>query len=150
MNRDRYIRYFKRGVTAIVPMYADGLGDVTIIKFRDGREVVIENNIKTVISHFAWALLIDLSASRDHYGEILGKKKNIPLVLDEKNIFLLFKTRVPIGKNDGAHTYVNCRYIQDYKDGMLSLEGDYQVYHYNSLRTTKNFLRDLTSLGYRE
>lgn len=141
-KRREWSDILKRGIVAISPVYKKGIGDVTIIKLED-EEILIERNIKTVLSNIAKFFLLDLAESRRYYSEYLDKKRNIPLVYNGENIYIVVKTRQPIGKNDGAMSYVNSRYIDSVKDGVIGYHNGEKLKTYTSDRTIKRNLKDV-------
>lgn len=131
----------KSGIVFISPEYKDGIGDTTLIR-TENDEVLVEKNIKTIISNIAKYLFLDLDESKNYYKELLNKGRNLPLVLNANNILFCFKTRVPIGKNDGAMSYINPKYIEGYDYGILELSTGDTIHSLTSEKTIKNNLKE--------
>lgn len=132
---------YRTGIVFISPEYKKGIGDTTIIK-TETESLVVEKNIRAVIINLAKYLFLDLNESRNYYKEFLGKGKNLPLVLNEENIFICLKTRYPIGKNDGAMTFLNPKYIDSYGQGLITLKSGEVLPTFTSDKTIKKNLKD--------
>ncbi len=141
-KRREWSDLIKRGIMAISPVYKKGIGDITIVKLED-EEIIIERNIKTVLNNIAKFFLLDLTESRRYYSQYLDKKKNIPMVYNGDNIYIVVKTRNPIGKNDGAMSYVNSRYISGVKDGIISYRNGDSLKTFTSDKTIKRNMKDV-------
>lgn len=141
MNEQILHEIFTGGIIYIAPEYTSGIGDTCRIK-TEKNSYLIENNIKTVINKLCAYLLVDYSQSKTYLKGLLGKGKNLPLVLDPDNIFICLKTRIPIGKNDGAMTYVNPKYIESYDYGILDLASGEKIYTFTADSTIKRNLKD--------
>ncbi|MDO5718658.1 MAG: hypothetical protein Q4P34_06715 [Tissierellia bacterium] len=142
MKREEFRNLLKRGIIAISPVYEKGIGDVTKIKLEDGEET-IDRNIKTVVENIAKTFMLDLTESRRYYGQYLDKKKNIPLVYNSDNIYIVVKTRYPIGINDGAMSYVNCKYVKGSEGGVIKLNNGDEIKTFTSDRTIRKNLKEL-------
>lgn len=136
-----YENLFTKGIVLIQPSYEKGLGDTTRVVLENS-EVFICKNIKTVIKNLAKTRFLDLEEERRYFKQILGKNRNLPLAYDKNYIFLPVKTRFPIGKNDGAMSFVNVRKIEKAKDGMITFDNGTSLYTYTSDRTMKGLLKD--------
>lgn len=141
INKDLIERLYKEGIVFISPEYQDGIGDTTRIKTKKS-QVQVEKNIHSVITNIAKFLFFDLDEAKLYYKDLLGKGRNIPLVFDDENIFFCLKTRIPIGKNDGAMTYINPHYIEDYNLGEVSLSTGDRLYTFTSHKTIKRQMKD--------
>lgn len=99
-----------QGIQAILPIYVKDKGNCTIIYTGDN-EIIMEKVILTVIKNLCRFYHLDLKSSNKTYGDILSMKKYIPIPLDENNIFIQVKTRIPISKHDSAYGYININSI---------------------------------------
>lgn len=140
MKTDIREKIFKSGIVFIAPQYKDGVGDTTLICTGDDY-ICIEKNIKTVIKNLAKYIFLDLDESMSYHKDLLGKARNLPIVLDD-NVLFCVKTRIPIGKNDGAMTYVNYKRIKDYDYGIVELDNGDSIYTHTSKEAVRRNLRD--------
>lgn len=141
MNQDLIEKIFKNGIVYISPQYKDGVGDTTLV-CTEKEEILIEKNIKSVVLNLAKHKFLDLKESKNYYRDLLDRGRNIPLVFNERTILFGFKTRIPIGKNDGAMTYINPAYIEKFDLGTLHLQTGDQVLTLSSTKTIKRALAD--------
>ena len=104
-------KIIEKGIDAILPVYLKDRGNCTLIYTRQG-EVILEKTIKTTISNLCRYYHLDLKASNETYGKLLSIKKYPPIPFKYNQIFIPIKTRIPIGKHDGAYGYVNISSIE--------------------------------------
>lgn len=102
-------------VEAINPIYTDEGANFTIIKRTDG-DILIKKSTRSVLKDICKRYHYDLSSSNKTYGEMLGIKKTPPIPFTKELILMAVKTRIPIGKDDGAFSYVNIEKIQEVKN----------------------------------
>lgn len=95
----------KKDIMAIVPKYIQNKGNCTLI-YTKSEVIEVNKSIKTVIRNICKYYHLDLRASNDTYGKLLCARKNPPVPFTSNDIFILVKTRKPIGQHDGAHGYV--------------------------------------------
>ena len=98
--------YTKEEVVAIEPKYVKGKGNMNIVHLKNGEVKEDKRRIQTIMKNMAMLELFDLKLGRKLIEMNVGISKNIPYVFDLENIFVAVKTRVPIGKNDGAMSFV--------------------------------------------
>lgn len=113
--------YLKEEIIALEPNYVDGIGNMTLIHGLDGSIVQDGRRISTIFKHMAKYDLIDMEQIRKIIRKYLNINKNIPYVFNEENIYIPIKTRKPIGRNDGASTFVKISNIDSYKDSIMEL-----------------------------
>lgn len=102
----------EKQIMAIVPKYISNKGNCTIIYTEEGI-VEIEKSIKTVIKNISKYYHFDLKESNSTYRKLLYCRKNPPVPFTKKDIFILVKTRKPIGKHDGAYGYIRIDSIEN-------------------------------------
>lgn len=118
--------YSKEEIIALEPTYVKEKGDIVIIHKLDGSLIKDNKRISTIFKQMAKYDLIDMEQVRLLIKKLLNIGKNIPYVFNKDNIFIGIKTRVPIGKNDGAFTYV--------KISSIKIVGE-RVLYFNTGRT---------------
>lgn len=106
-----------KGIMAILPAYIADSGNCTYVYTKSG-VVELRFTIKTVIKNLCEFYYLDLKSCNKTYGSLLTSKYRPPIPFNRDNIFIQFKTRIPIGKHDGAYGYFNINSIK----GVKSLE----------------------------
>lgn len=139
--KDQYYYLLKRGILAIIPLYKTGVGNITKVILEDG-EVEIYVGIKTVVENLAKSYFLDLRESFKYYRALLMKNKNLPLVLNQDNIYIQVKTRHPIGKNDGAMSFINYKHIKTIENGDLILDNGEKIWTFTTNRTLQSLIKD--------
>ena len=120
------IKYYE--ILAIRPEYVDGTGDCTEIIYESGETYITERTINSFMNTMAYYFNTDLRANRYNYGNKLGIKNNVPIVLSDKYILVPYKARKPWNKKDGAYGYINLFNYLDLHEGkednyILTTEG---------------------------
>ena len=106
---------FEAEIMAIVPQYVDSRGNCTIVHRKNLDPLILDKTIKTVISLVGKHYMIDLTSMKRRYSPLLSSSNLIPIALSRDDIFIPFKTRQPMYKNDGAFSYINMHYIKEIK-----------------------------------
>lgn len=128
--QDKYIEDFelclKKKIIYLKPIYVRLVGNCTEILLKTGEKVTCPMPIGLCIKYLSEILFINQTAVRRYLRTKILKSKNLPLYLGREDIFIGIKTRKPIGKNDGALTFINFKYIEKIKDKEVYL-GRYGV-----------------------
>lgn len=98
-------KLIEKRILAIIPKYVSDKGNFTLVYTEKGI-VEIEKSIKTVIKNISNYYHFDLKQSNNTYKNLLYHRKNPPVPFTDESIFILLKTRKPVGKHDGAHGYI--------------------------------------------
>lgn len=106
---------FNEELMAIVPQYIEQRGNCTVLYAKGLQPVVVDKSIKTVIRLIGKHYMIDLEEAKKRYSTLMSSSILVPIALSKKDVFVPFKTRVPMYKNDGAFSYINMNYIQKIK-----------------------------------
>lgn len=109
-------RLFEGDLMALSPQYIENKGNCTVVYMRNSESFVIERTIKSVINKIAKHYMLDLRELRNRYRPLISSQNLVPIPLSKNDIFIPFKTRIPICKNDGSLSYINMRYIKGIKD----------------------------------
>ncbi|WP_069650375.1 hypothetical protein [Caloranaerobacter ferrireducens] len=132
-------------IMAIIPIYIDMYGNCTKVITLKTQENYIFKSIKTVLKNIAKFYTLDLMASREFYGKIIGISNIVPIPFDSENIFIPLKVRKPIFKNDGSFGYFNLKFINDIKEEKngvyIILEGNIKVRINQTLKTAYKHVR---------
>lgn len=78
--------------------------------------------------------------------EKLFKGELMPLSPEYNDIFIPFKTKIPICRNDGALSYIYTRYIKGIKDNgelwIINLDNEKTIEYLSSISTMNNHIRN--------
>ncbi|QIB27517.1 hypothetical protein [Caloranaerobacter azorensis] len=142
---DSIEKLFKDGIMAIMPIYIDMYGNCTKVITLKTQENYLFKSVKTVLKNMAKFYALDLMASREYYGKIIGISNTVPIPFDSENIFVPLKVRKPIFKNDGSFGYFNLKFIYDIKEEKsgvyIILEGNIKVRINQTLKTAYKHIR---------
>lgn len=103
--------YLEEGISAVLPVYTEGVGDTTVLITQKGEKRVIYKKMKAVLKGIASSLSYDLVELRKKYGEIIGQKVKIPIPLQHDLILMPVVVRQPLVQGDETYGYINYRCI---------------------------------------
>jgi hypothetical protein len=106
----------KKVIAALVPCYHNNYGNATEIIYLGKGSSIVPRTVKTVLKNIAKEYAIDIKASREKYGKLLGCGRAAPIPLDRETILIPLKMRRVISKNDSARGYINCLTVKDVED----------------------------------
>ena len=139
-------RLFKGDLMGVLPEYVEHRGNCTKVYLRNSDPFILDKSIKTVIRLIGKHYMIDLNEIKKRYKQILSSTNLIPIPLSQEDVFVPFKTRKPMYKNDGAFGYINIKYIEDVKDEKKSrkvyLENGHAINCLCSLSTIENHIKN--------
>ena len=104
--------YLEDGISAILPIYTEGVGDTTLIINLEGQKRIIHKKIKSVLKGIAASLSYDIVELRRKYGELLNQKSKIPLPLRHDLILMPVMVRYPLIQGDETLGYIIYRLIE--------------------------------------
>lgn len=93
-------------IEILIPKYVENLGNCTEI-ITKSKEMIVNKSIKSCIKNLAEYYCINLSSIRKQYGKELGIKNKVPIIVNSNLIYVPFKAREPLCKNDYASGYIN-------------------------------------------
>jgi len=105
--------YLEEGISALLPVYTQGVGDTTVLITLEGNQRVIHKKIKAVLKSIASSLSYDIVELRRKYGEILGQKVKIPIPLKHDLILMHVVVRQPLVQGDQTFGYINLSCIEE-------------------------------------
>lgn len=137
---------FEEEIMAVIPEYVDSRGNCTIV-YRKGLDpLILDKSTKAVLRLIGKHYMIDLNEMKKKYRPLVSSRNLMPIPLSKENIFIPFKTRIPMYKNDGAFGYINMKYIKDIKkDGnstIVHLDYDIFIKCLCSLATVNKHMRN--------
>ena len=101
----------------LMPVYVEGGGDMTRIVLSDGRSWLDPRPVAFVLKQVARHFGADLTAVRERYGDILGRRLHVPLPLAPHLVLVPLKMRAPRVAKDGTIGYVNRRLVERVQPG---------------------------------
>ena len=135
-----------KDIMAILPMYIGGMGNVTHVYTREG-VLELGYTIKTVIRKLSEYYCLDLKSCNKTYGGLLSSRYRPPIPFNSDNIFIQFKTRIPIAKHDGAYGYFNINSIKKTKSQgkstIIYLLNDEEIEAFMSIYTVKKHVSQI-------
>lgn len=105
--------YLEGGISALLPIYTQGVGDTTVLITLEGNQRVIHKKIKAVLKSIASSLSYDIVELRRKYGEILGQKAKIPIPLKHDLILIPVVVKQPLVQGDQTFGYINLSCIEE-------------------------------------
>lgn len=134
-----------KDIMALLPVYIKGKGNCTLAYTGQGL-VELNLTIKTVIKNLCEYYYLDLKSCNRTYGSLLSSKYRPPIPFNKDNIFIQFKTRIPIGRHDGAHGYFNINSIKKIKskgkNTIIYLVDDQELEVLMSIHTVKKYINN--------
>jgi hypothetical protein len=114
--RRRYFmeRLFQGDLMAVVPVYNDG--NCTEVYIKGMEPFILNRRTKNIISIICKHYMTDLKEVKKRYRKIVSSQNLVPIPLSRKDVFVPFKTRAPMYKNDGAFSYINMKHIKNISD----------------------------------
>lgn len=97
---------FIKELAMLVPVYVEGGGDMTKVVLRGGREWLDPRPVPAVLKQIGRYFGVDLTAIRERYGEILGRKLHVPIPLSPHLVLIPLKMRTPRVQKDGTTGYI--------------------------------------------
>ena len=92
------VKSFLSSGLAFVPTNIDGKGDSVKLYFKDGSVEILNMQCKSFLSKLLSYFGISVSANRNRYGKLVGKKQLVPIVLSYGVTLIPFNVREPIGR----------------------------------------------------
>ncbi len=109
---DVKVEQIRDEVIGLRPVYSDA-GNCTEILLTNGKLGFDRRGIKSVLSAFARAYALDLSAQRDLLRTRIKKKIGMPFCIGPERVFIPLKMRQVLTSNDLSYGYVNVSYIPE-------------------------------------
>lgn len=107
-------RLFQGELMAVVPVYNDG--NCTEVYIKGMEPFILNRRTKNIISIICKHYMTDLKEVKKRYRKIVSSPNLVPIPLSRKDVFVPFKTRSPMYKNDGAFSYINMKHIKNISD----------------------------------
>lgn len=83
---------------AFVPINVESKGDAVQVLFKDGSVETLDMNCELFLAKLLAYFGTSVSANRNRYGKLVGRKQLVPIVLSYGITLVPFNVRVPIGK----------------------------------------------------
>lgn len=99
---------------AFIPINADNRGDSVQLLFKDGSMELLDMKIGSFLGKVLYYFGTSISANRNRYGKLVGKKQLVPVVLTYGITLIPFNVREPIG-NQTRIGWVIAREVLDFE-----------------------------------
>ena len=113
MCRTADVEGYIRELALLEPVYVEGGGDMTRIVLQGGGSWLDPHPVPVVLKGIARYFGVDLTAIRERYGDILGKRLHVPLPLSGQLVLLPVKMRRPRIAKDGTTGYVAAHLVEE-------------------------------------
>lgn len=126
-------------MAAFLPQYRKDLGQGVEIFRRSGEKVWVPLSLRSFMKQITAAFAISIPEARHFYGQILGQKNLVPIVLSPFLLYVPIKIRKPMICGDPAYGYFRLRSVEAVcvcPEGLnLQLEGGHEIRVIQSKRT---------------
>lgn len=131
--------------SAFVPHNHEGVGDQLIVMLANGEKVQVRMKAQTFLEQVVRFFGSDLVALRKLYGQVIGRRYQVPLPLTAQFTLVPYKVRKPIGRQ-GAHGWFVAEQIRGLKrksrvSTTIYLIGKYEITVLQSLESCEQQLR---------
>ena len=106
-------------ILALVPEYTGEGANFTGALLFNKEKLILKKNIKSSLKMLCAFYHFDLKSANKTSKELLGITKSPPICIRNNLVFICVKTRTPIGKDDGAYSYINTEMIKGVKEGVV-------------------------------
>jgi hypothetical protein len=106
------VEMFIQDLAVLAPVYVEGGGDMTRVVTGSGEMWNDPRPVPVVLKGIARHFGVDLTAVRERYGEILGRRLYVPLPFAPRLTLVPVKMRLPRIQKDGTTGYVTTRLIE--------------------------------------
>lgn len=100
-------------IIAVYPIYENGTGDIVKVIWEDKTECRYVK-MRSFMESFLKYHYIDYASFRKRFGDIVGVKNLIPILADD-DIYIPFKARKTVSKNDSSFGYYSLKNLKDIK-----------------------------------
>lgn len=140
------MKYFE--IDGFLPFYTEDGHDQTCILLKNGDKEYSPYAIKHFIPHLLFDTGLDVRSTRLWATKITGLKQNLPLVIDDQNIFIPIKFRKPLKSTTTAFGYINYTSIATYSDMRITLNNQNILETLSSAKYIDKKLIDAKLLAY--
>ncbi|TCP57766.1 hypothetical protein EV586_102210 [Tumebacillus sp. BK434] len=99
-------------LAVLAPVYVEGGGDMTRVVTQGGEMWNDPRPVPVVLKGVARHFGVDLTAVRERYGDILGRRLHVPLPFAPRLTLVPVKMRLPRVQKDGTTGYVATHQIE--------------------------------------
>lgn len=121
------VETFIRELAVLEPVYVTGGGDMTRVVLLSGEHWIDPRPVPAVLKGIARYFGVDLTAVREHYGEILGKRLYVPLPFSPTLVLIPLKMRTPFVAKDGTTGYLAARAVVSIEGGTTTTACHLQI-----------------------
>lgn len=106
-------RFLSSGL-AFVPVNAEGKGDTVLLYWKDGSTEVLMMQCGAYLAQMLHYFGTSVAANRNRYGNLVGKKQLVPIILSYGITLIPYNVREPIGKQTRVGWFLS-REIQSFR-----------------------------------
>lgn len=117
----------KYKVLALVPEYTKEGANFTRVLLLNRDGVILKKNINSSLKTICQFYHFDLKSSNKTAKEMLGMTKSPPIAIANDLVFIAVKTRTPIGRDDGAYSYINIAMIEKVREGNRDINIEVEI-----------------------
>ncbi|MDQ0338520.1 hypothetical protein J2S00_001306 [Caldalkalibacillus uzonensis] len=122
------LEFFVARGQAILPVNVPGEGDIVMLVDHQGEEYYVGVHAQTFLKQLLTYFGTDLHTLRRRYGQVIGKKKMIPLPLSSGWVLAPFNTRRPIGRQSRTG-WILTEAVQEVQEHAPTLS-ELKLHHY--------------------
>lgn len=130
-----YIEALK-SMIAIIPLYKDGEGKITMIKAENGYEYLTKVSINKALRDYFALNLLSLKAVTSKSEKLLDKKSLVPLI-NNNEVIIPIKTIKPLVKGDRAFGYINYSKVKEVRNGVIIFKDGEELSYIDKYETVK-------------
>ena len=132
------------GISCLVPIYQQKIGNSTKIIADDGTIYMDQRTIKTVLKALCQYYTIQIEYCRKKYGNMIHQRLCVPILIHSRLLMIPLKMRKPMFEKDGAYGYINLYAINEVaeKEGntLVRLDNGQEILCLQRLRTVQQHM----------
>ena len=98
--------WLEKGMCGVLPVYDEHGANISLILFEGESSVYEPHRVKTVVNRLAKLFYMDINLIKGKAHEITGQRTGNALPISRDLVLIPFKTRKPIGRDDGSLGYI--------------------------------------------
>ncbi|WZL73728.1 hypothetical protein QBE52_03050 [Clostridiaceae bacterium 35-E11] len=141
---DKLIKIIETGMSCLIPVYQQDIGNGTKLIAKDGTSYVDSRTIKTVLKILCQHYTLHIEAYRAKYGKMVNQRLGVPIFMHPQLMLVPMKMRKPLFAKDGAYGYVNLYAIKHIKEKdhhtSIILQNGMEIMCLHRMRTVQQHL----------
>lgn len=141
---DNCRKWLENGMCALLPKYNEFGANSTEILVDNGEKAEDGRKLRVIINELTNSFQKDIRLVRSQASEELRQRAKVPLNIDIGVVFLPFKVRRPIGKDDGSIGFILESALvslnQQGSGSSITLKGGHEIRVFESIKTSRKLL----------